>query len=102
MNIVWTEPAVDSLQAIRDYVAHDSVFYAALFVNRLIDAAESLQAFPERGREVPEAGNPAVRELLFQSYHIIYRSHGAVVEILAIVHGARDLSLMPRPPWEAG
>lgn len=67
MNIVWTEPAVDSLQAIRDYVAHDSVFYADLFVKRLIDAAESLQAFPERGREVPEAGNPAVRELLFQS-----------------------------------
>lgn len=102
MNIVWTEPAVDSLQAIRDYVAHDSAFYADLFVNRLIDVAESLHTFPERGREVPEAGNPAVRELLFQNYRIIYRLHATVIQVLAIVHGARDLSLMPRPPWEAG
>ncbi|MFT3755472.1 MAG: type II toxin-antitoxin system RelE/ParE family toxin [Pseudoxanthomonas sp.] len=101
MNIVWTEPAVDSLQAIRDYIACDNAFYADVFVNRLIDVAESLNEFPERGRQVPEAGNPALRELLFQNYRIIYRHRAGAVEILAIVHGARDLSRMPRPPWEA-
>ena len=75
MNIVWTEPAVDSLHAIRDYIARDNAFYAGVFVNRLIDTAESLDSFPERGREVPEAGNPSIRELLFQNYRVIYRFH---------------------------
>lgn len=102
MDIVWTEPAVDSLQAIHDYIAHDSTLYAALFTNRLIDAAESLLVFPERGREVPEAGHAGVRELLFQNYRVIYRPQGEVIEILAILHGARDLTTMHRPPWEAG
>ncbi|OAX66477.1 hypothetical protein A6R71_03955 [Xanthomonas translucens pv. arrhenatheri] len=59
MNIVWTEPAVDSLQAIRDYVAHDSVFYADLFVNRLIDAAESL-------RRSPSAAEKCLRPAILQ------------------------------------
>ena len=102
MNIVWTEPAVDSLHAIRDYIARDNAFYAGVFINRLIDTAETLDSFPERGREVPEAGTPSIRELLFQNYRVICRFHADLVEILAIVHGARDLSQMPRPPWEAG
>ena len=46
--------------------------------------------------------NIAIRELLFQGYRVIYRFHTDLVEVLAIVHGARDLSRMPRPPWEAG
>ena len=46
--------------------------------------------------------NIAIRELLFQNYRVIYRFHADLVEILAIVHGARDLSQMLRPPWEAG
>jgi len=102
MRLVWTEPAVASLQAIRDYIAQDSAFYASLFVERLVHAAEALHDLPERGRVVPEAGTASIRELLFQHYRIIYRTHDDLVEILAIVHGARDLSLMPRPPWEAG
>ena len=102
MNIVWTEPAVDSLQAIHDYIARDNAFYAGLFTQRLIEIAESLQDLPERGRLVPEAGNADMRELLFQHYRIIYRLRAEIIEILAIVHGARDLSLLPRPPWEAG
>lgn len=102
MNIVWTGPAVDSLQAIHDYIAHDNAFYAVLFVNRLIDAAESLDTFPERGREVPEAGDPTIRELLFQHYRLIYRFREGDVEILAVVHGARDLANMNRSAWEMG
>ncbi|CTP85385.1 hypothetical protein XTPLMG728_0868 [Xanthomonas translucens pv. poae] len=101
MNIVWTEPAVLPCKPSAT-MSPTTAFSTPISSSIASDAAESLQAFPERGREVPEAGNPAVRELLFQSYRIIYRSHAAVVEILAIVHGARDLSLMPRPPWEAG
>ena len=100
MKLVWTEPAVASLEAIREYIAHDNAFYAALFVERLVVAGESLTEMPERGRHVPEARREHVRELLFQRYRIIYHVLRDKVEILAVVHGARDLANSEHPPWE--
>ena len=55
MRLEWTEPAVNSLQAIHDYIARDQPFYAARFVDRLTVAAERLVDFPDIGRHVPEA-----------------------------------------------
>ena len=102
MTLVWTEPAVAALAAIRDFIGRDNPFYAGVFAERLILAAESLHELPERGRVVPELSRGDVRELLFQRYRIIYRLRPDGVEILIIVHGARDLSNVPRPPWDAG
>ncbi len=100
MKLVWTEPAIASLEAIREYIAHDNTFYAALFVERLVVAGESLTEMPERGRYVPEARCEHVRELLFQRYRIIYHVLRDKVEILAVVHGARNLANSEHPPWE--
>ncbi|MDP1697357.1 MAG: type II toxin-antitoxin system RelE/ParE family toxin [Xanthomonadaceae bacterium] len=102
MRLVWSEPAVAALAAIRDYIGRDNPFYAGVFVERLILTAESLRELPARGRMVPESTREDVRELLFQRYRIIYRLRTDGVEILAIVHGARDLTNVPRPPWDAG
>ena len=55
MRIEWTEVAIDDLRAIRDYIARDSRFYAARFVDRLLEATDVLVQFPEIGRHVPEA-----------------------------------------------
>ena len=54
-----------------------------------------------RGRQVPEAeGQIDVRELLFQSYRILYRAEAQRVVILAVIHGSRDLSQLRPKPWE--
>ena len=55
MRILWTDPAIDDLQAIRDYIARDSELYADDFVLGIITAAERLESFPEMGRATPEA-----------------------------------------------
>ncbi|HYI09317.1 MAG TPA: type II toxin-antitoxin system RelE/ParE family toxin [Thermoanaerobaculia bacterium] len=57
------------------------------------DAARSLRQFANRGRVVPEIGDPSVRELLVfrQRYRMIYRVLEREVQILAFIHGARDL-----------
>ncbi len=102
MRLVWTEPAVASLAAIRDYIAVDNAFYADVFAARLVVAAETLQNLPERGRVVPELAREDVRELLFQHYRIIYRLGSQQIDVLAIVHGARDLERLPHPPWNVG
>ncbi|MBN1360412.1 MAG: type II toxin-antitoxin system RelE/ParE family toxin [Sedimentisphaerales bacterium] len=100
MKLYWTEPAVADLAAIRDYIRRDSEFYASRFVNRLFDAAESLVELPARGRPVPEADDPDIRELLYQGYRIMYRVEKERVVILAIVHGARDWTHTETRPWD--
>jgi plasmid stabilization system protein ParE len=101
MKLVWSEPALADIESIRDYIRRDSEFYAGRFINRIIDAVETLIELPARGRLVPEADDPNTRELLFQNYRIMYRLEAARIIILAIVHAARDWTQKEVKPWDA-
>jgi toxin ParE1/3/4 len=100
MRIEWTEPALSDLSALRDYIARDSEENAIRFIGRLIQSVEKLSAFPQIGRQVPEAQDEAIRELLFQSYRILYRIDPAAIRILTVLHGKRDLAGRSPKPWE--
>lgn len=100
MTILWTDPSLDDLRAIRDYIGKDSETYAANFIETILSAVDQLSEFPCMGRIVPEASTADVRELLFGSYRIIYRVQQDAVLILAVIHGYRDLSGMSVRPWE--
>jgi len=100
MTLLWTEPGLNDLKAIRDYIAKDSQTYAAGFVESLLSAVERLREFPRLGRVVPEAHVPDIRELIFRGYRIIYRVKRPAIEILAVIHGCRDFSGMSSKPWE--
>jgi plasmid stabilization system protein ParE len=63
MKLVWSEPALADIESIRDYIRRDSEFYAGRFINRIIEAVESLVELPARGRLVPEADDPDTRSL---------------------------------------
>jgi toxin ParE1/3/4 len=98
-RLTWNAAALDDVDAAAAYIARDSPRYAAAFVRRIRDAARSLRTLSERGRMVPELGEPAVRELLVGSYRLIYEMHQREVIVLALVHGARNLaSLWPSDP----
>jgi toxin ParE1/3/4 len=58
---------------------------------------ERLADFPNSGRVVPELKDPAIREILFGSYRIVYRVKGDLVEVLTVYHGSRllDPSRLP-------
>ena len=92
-KLVWSEPALDDLQNIFDYIANDSENYASLFVNGLIDCAERLIDFPQLGRAVPEYKRKDIREILFETYRIIYQLEKDSISILTVIHGKRDLLL---------
>jgi toxin ParE1/3/4 len=93
-RVVWTLRAVENLEAIRAYVARSSERYAALHVERLFEAADRLQQFPESGRIVPELQRQDLRELIVGSYRIVYLVGSGTVHILTVFHGAR---LFPLP-----
>lgn len=102
MKIVWTEPAVEDLHKLHAYIARDSEMYAGGFVERIILAADPLVDYPKIGRVVPETNDENVRELLYQGYRLIYRVKGDSIEMLSVIHGARDLGELKSAPWEAG
>lgn len=90
-EVVWTDPAWDDLAGIAGYIARDSNFYAAAFVQEVKDAAASLAEFAERGQIVPEFGDETIRELLVRSYRLVYKVTPDTALILTVIHGAQRL-----------
>jgi plasmid stabilization system protein ParE len=74
------------------YVAQDSRPAAERLLIQALDAASSLDLNSERGRIVPELNQPNIRELFVQRYRLLYEVKTAEVQVLAFVHGARDLT----------
>ena len=72
VKVILTPQSLDDLREVVTYIAKDNPERARSFGNELIDSALSLATFPERGRVVPEIGEPAVREIIHGSYRIIY------------------------------
>ena len=100
MKIVWSALASSDLEATRDYIARDSPYYAARFVGRIVRAVRVLEKAPEIGQIVREAGMNDVRELICQNYRLIYQVKTNHVRILAVIHGARDLTSLEPKPWD--
>ena len=101
-EIKWTEKASSNLQSIFDYISRDSRLYAARYLKTLIIATKKLETMPRSGRIVPEFENPELLEVIYGSYRIVYRVIGSNedIEILAVVHGARDMRAVIREEWE--
>ena len=85
------ESRLVDLEQAADY-GRDSPNYAATLLAQARDTARSLDRFAERGRVVPELRDAAIREVFVGSYRLVYRILLNRVEVLALVHGARDLA----------
>lgn len=88
-RVDFTEAALADIAAIEEYIARDSETYAAEVASGFFERAESLGAFAERGRLVPELRPLGLRELLVGNYRMIYGVSPDAVTVLAVVHGSR-------------
>ena len=89
-RVVWTAHARDALDDVLEYIAQDSPAGALRVLDLALETAASLDQLATRGRVVPELQNPALREVFVFSYRLIYRVSGETVEIVQLLHGARD------------
>ncbi|MGH2360136.1 MAG: type II toxin-antitoxin system RelE/ParE family toxin [bacterium] len=87
-QVIWAPQAIEDVEAIRAYVARDSVHYADLVVERIVAAVTRLESHPLSGRVVPEVGDQSLREVIHGSYRIVYRLKPDVAEIVTVFHGA--------------
>ena len=94
-EVLLTEGAEQDLEAIHDYISEfDCVANANYVLDKLMDVAESLSKFPERGsypKELVSLGIKEYRQTFFKPYRVIYRVAGSQVIIYLIADGRRDM-----------
>ena len=95
-KIVWSHEATSDLDALSEYIARDSAFYASAFVQEILDASRSLDTFFERGRVVTEFTDSNIRELFVREYRLVYNIEETRIVVLGLIHGKRDLKRL----WE--
>lgn len=89
--IVWTAPAADDLEAAVEFIARDSEAYARTLAQLVVETAESLSQFPNRGHRLRDPKLSRFRELLVGSYGLVYLVQRQRVLIAGILHGHRSL-----------
>jgi toxin ParE1/3/4 len=94
-EVLLTEDAQRDIEDIHRFVAEtDSPAQADRVLDRLVELAESLSVFPERGafpRELEPLGMRDFRQVFFKPYRVIYRTCDRRVYIYLIADGRRDM-----------
>lgn len=92
MKIIWKSQAEKDLEAIEEYYLKVSPEFAEVIIDEVLLRTRQLQHFPQSGRKVPEINDPAIREVIYRNYRIIYHfSTGSErVEILTVFHSSRE------------
>jgi plasmid stabilization system protein ParE len=89
-KVIFQPLALDDLEGIVRHVAEKDLQAANRLGRSLLDQAESLAQFPERGGNVRR--RPGVKKLVRTPYLIFYRVDDTrrCVDVLRFWHGAQD------------
>ena len=90
MNVVLTKAALADLDEIAAFIARDDPLRADRFVERLRQKCATLSRHARRHPMVGQIASRDVRKLSYRNYLILYAVRERQVDILRIVHGARD------------
>lgn len=90
-EVIWTEPALQELDAIAEYIALDNPVAAKQLVHNVFDKSDRLADFPQSGRIPPELPDSVYRQLVVPPCRIFYRKDERQVFILHIMREERQL-----------
>ena len=85
-----SKSSINYLDDIIAYISLESEENAKLFVAKIIHSAETTAIFPYSGRIVPELNDEQIREKVYHNIRIIYRMKDNVMEVIRVLHSARD------------
>ena len=93
IRIVRSPAAETDLIEIWLNIAKDNPLAADRFLDAIAERILQLATFPESGPSRPDIGTE-VRALTIGNYLVLYRLAEQRIEIVRIVHGARDVSAL--------
>src|SRR6476660_4204123 len=88
-RLIWTEPALQDLEQIADYIALDDPAAAKRLVRKVFNKAELLQDFPEMCPVPHGLPDSRYRHLVVKPLRIFYRVHGDSVFIVDLMRSER-------------
>ncbi|MBN1957786.1 MAG: type II toxin-antitoxin system RelE/ParE family toxin [Desulfuromonadales bacterium] len=92
-GIIWTNPALDQLDEIAEYIALDKPDAASRLVKEIFSVVDRLEQFPDSGHLPQELAHSTYRELYVKPCRIFYRQEKDTV---FIVHVMREESQLRR------
>lgn len=90
-QIKWTEPALEDINEIAEYIALDKLGAAKRLVQNIFESVKRLKDFPDSGRVPIEISDSRYRELIVGPCRIFYRVDKDVVYVLYVMRSERML-----------
>jgi toxin ParE1/3/4 len=90
-QVIWTEPALNDLEAIADYIAIENPVAAAALVQRVFRHVEQLAAHPESGSRPSELKPSRYRQIIEPPCRVFYRYDGKKVFVLFVMRSEQLL-----------
>jgi toxin ParE1/3/4 len=90
-RLIWTEPALEDLGQIADYIALDDLTAAKRLVRRVFSKVELLQDFPEMCPAPHDLPDSRYRHLVVRPLRIFYRIEGDCVFVVYVMRSERLL-----------
>lgn len=92
-QIKWTEPALDDLNEIAEYIALDKPSAAKKLVKEIFKSVKRLKDFPNSGKIPDELDNSRYREIVVGPCRVFYRVEVNLVYILYVMRSERALRI---------
>ena len=86
-QIIWTEPALNDLDTIADYIALDDPQAARNLVRKVFEHVEQLEKHPDSGSRPPEMRRSRYRQIVEAPCRVLYRHDGERVFVLYVMRG---------------
>ncbi len=93
-KVLWTLTAKKDLEDIIGYISKDSINIAIEKYERIKEAAQRLDRYPEQGRIIPELLDQNIRkyrEIIISPWRLMYKIEGNIVYVMAAIDGRRNI-----------
>lgn len=90
-QIKWTEPALEDLNEIAEYITLDKPDTARKLVRKVFETVSRLKKFPNSGKVPSELEDSRYREMIIGPCRVFYRVEGDLVFILYVMRSERAL-----------
>jgi toxin ParE1/3/4 len=100
MKVIVTAAAEADLRQIGDWIAQDNQARAITFTQELRERCKRLVDAPKGFPLLPRHEQAGIRRRAYRGSLILYRIRGDEIQILHVVHGARDYERLLSPGEE--
>jgi addiction module RelE/StbE family toxin len=94
-EIIWTDPALNDLETIADYIALDNPAAARALVQRVFNHVDQLAEHPDSGSVPEELKGWRNRQIVEAPVRVFYRHDGDRVFILFVMRGEQNYAEQP-------